>query len=98
MDRGRRGWGLKFIRDGNATVPYFAGDDAWPGPNAIGYSLGYMTVDLMIRQKGSAFGDWVKDVKTGVPWEQALKARFGMNAAELAAAVEDFYRESERAE
>ncbi|MFM7809126.1 MAG: hypothetical protein ACKPEA_14550 [Planctomycetota bacterium] len=98
VDRGRRDWGLKFIRDGNATAPYFEGDSAWPGPNAIGYSIGYMTVDLMIRKKDHLFGEWVKDVKTGVPWEQALKARFGMNAAELAAAVESFYRESERAE
>jgi len=96
VDRGRRGWGLKYIRDGNETRPFFEGDAAWPGPNAIGYSLGYMTVDLMIRQKGVAFGEWVKEVKAGVPWEEALKRRFGTNAPELSATVEDFYREHDR--
>jgi hypothetical protein len=99
VDQGRRGWGLRFIREGNATAPYFGGDpSSWPGPNAIGYSLGYMAVDLMIRQKGAAFGEWVKDVKTGVPWEQSLKRRFGTDAGAFAATIEDYYRRNDRCE
>jgi hypothetical protein len=95
---GRRPQGLEFIRDGNASLPYFVDDAAWPGPRAIGYALGYLAVDLMIRQKGAAFGEWVKEVKTGVPWEQALKRHFGTDAAAFARTVEGFYRERDRAE
>lgn len=93
---GRRPQGLDFIRGGNATLPYFrtsGTDGIWPGPDAVGYSIGYLTVCLMIDQKGSAFGEWVKDVKRGIPWEQALKSRFGTDAVQLAQTIEGFYRE-----
>ena len=46
----------------------------------------------MIDQRGTAFGDWVKDVKTGVPWEQAMRRHFRCDATGLAALIEDWYR------
>ena len=96
VDRPRRHQGLNWIRAGNPTLPFFATngtDGVWPGENAVGYSIGYLTVCLMIDQKGTAFGDWVKDVKRGVPWEAALKTRFGTDAAQLAQTIEGWYRE-----
>ena len=93
---GRRPQGLDFIRGGGSTLPYFQStgtDGVWPGPDAIGYSIGYLTVCLMIDQKGTAFGEWVRDVKRGVPWEQALKRHFGTDAVQLAQTIESFYRE-----
>jgi hypothetical protein len=95
VDRGRRPQGIGFIRSGQSTLPFFQGDAAsgsWPGPNAEGYALGYLAICLMIDQRGNAFGEWVKDVKTGMPWEAALKAHFRCDAAGLAAIVEDWYR------
>ena len=95
VDAGRRPHGLEFIRAGESTLPFFRSDGhdgAWPGPGAMGYSIGYLTVCLMIDQKGAAFGDWVKDVKTGTPWEEALKRHFGTDAAQLARTIEDWYR------
>jgi len=95
VDGNRRPQGIGFIRSGQSTLPFFQGDAAnasWPGPNAEGYALGYLAICLMIDQRGNAFGEWVKDVKTGMPWEAALKAHFRCDAAGLAAIVEDWYR------
>lgn len=95
VDRNRRPQGRAFIRSGNPTLPFFrtdGSDGVWPGPAAEGYALGYLTVRLMIEQRGEAFGDWVKDIKTGTPWEQALQKHFRCDAAGLAAIVEDWYR------
>ena len=60
---------------------------SWPGPDAIGYAIGYLAVDFLVHTKGEAFREWVKDVKAGIPWEEAMKKRFGWNAAQLAKAV-----------
>jgi hypothetical protein len=96
VDAGRRAQALRFIREGGDTLPYFLSDGhdgVWPGADAMGYSLGYLAVCLMIDQKGAAFGEWVKDVKTGTPWQEALKRHFGTDAAQFARTVEGWYRE-----
>lgn len=95
VDAGRRPHGLAFIRSGESALPLLHSDGhdgVWPGPGAVGYSVGYLTVSLMIDQKGAAFGEWVKDVKTGTPWEEALKRHFGTDASGIARTVEDWYR------
>jgi hypothetical protein len=94
VDAGRRPQGEQFIRSGNATLPLFQSDGRdgnWPGDNAVGYAIGYLTVSLMIDQKGSTFGEWVKDIKTGMPWEQALLKHFHMTPQQMAEAVERYY-------
>ncbi|MFM1830725.1 MAG: hypothetical protein RLZZ558_1065 [Planctomycetota bacterium] len=95
VDAARRPQGVRFIRDGGSTLPFFlsdGGDGAWPGDQAQGYAIGYLTVCMMIDQKGAAFGEWVKEVKTGVPWQQALQRHFGVDAEGLSRVVEDWYR------
>jgi hypothetical protein len=92
----RRRHGLRFIRDGGETLPYFLSDGhdgAWPGPEAVGYSLGYLAVCMMIDQKDASFGEWVKDVKAGVPWQDALRTHFNADARQFAATIEAWYRE-----
>ena len=94
VDAGRRPQGEQFIRSGNATLPLFQSDGRdgnWPGEGAVGYAIGYLTVSLMIDQKGSTFGEWVKDIKTGMPWEQALLKHFHMTPQQMAQAVETYY-------
>jgi len=96
VDKGRRPQGLQFIREGNSTLPLLLSDGkdgVWPGDNAVGYAVGYLAVSLMIEQKGSAFGEWVKEVKAGVPWQDSLKKRFGTDAVKLAETIEGWYRE-----
>lgn len=95
VDAGRRPHGLAFVRAGESTLPLLRSDGrdgVWPGPGAVGYSIGYLTVCMMIDQKGAAFGEWVKDVKTGMPWEEALRRHFGTDAVRLAQTIEDWYR------
>ncbi|MEI8360410.1 MAG: hypothetical protein WCH13_18245, partial [Deltaproteobacteria bacterium] len=67
-------------------------DGSWPGPDAIGYAIGYLTVDYLVQTNRQGFGEWVKDVKAGLSWEEALQKRFGWSAAQLAQAVKVRYR------
>ena len=64
----------------------------WPGDNAIGYSVGYLLVDLMIAERPKQFGAWVKAVKGGKDWQEALAKEFGMDTAALARAASAWYR------
>ena len=92
----RKPQGLKWLRDPNNNIltvlqmNYENG--SWPGPDAIGYAIGYLTVDYLVQTNAQAFGEWVKDVKAGIPWEEAFKNRFGWNITQLAQAVKARYR------
>ena len=72
-------------------------DGTWPGDNAIGYSVGYLLVDLMIADRPQKFGAWVKAVKGGKPWQQALAEDFGVDAARLALSASQWYRTNDGA-
>ncbi len=89
--------GLAWIRaEGNDVLTVLRmneQDGSWPGPRAIGYAVGYLTVDFLLHTRGDAFGAWVKDVKAGVPWEAALRRRFDWTPEQLAAAVKARYLE-----
>ena len=92
----RKPQGLQWIRSGTNDVlnvlhmNYENG--SWPGPDAIGYAIGYLTVDYLMQTNHQAFGEWVKDVKGGLSWEEALKKRFGWSITQLAQAVKARYR------
>jgi hypothetical protein len=92
----RKPQGLKWLRDPNnniLTVLHMNYENgSWPGPDAIGYAIGYLTVDYLVQTNAQAFGEWVKDVKAGIPWEEAFKNRFGWNITQLAQAVKARYR------
>ena len=92
----RKPQGLQWIRSGTNDVLNVLHmnyeDGSWPGPDAIGYAIGYLTVDYLIQTNHQAFGEWVKDVKGGISWEEALKKRFGWSVTQLAQAVKVRYR------
>ena len=92
----RKPQGLQWIRSGTNDVLNVLHmnyeDGSWPGPDAIGYAIGYLTVDYLIQTNHQAFGEWVKDVKGGLSWEEALKKRFGWSITQLAQAVKARYR------
>ncbi|MSR33982.1 MAG: hypothetical protein EXS12_04185 [Phycisphaerales bacterium] len=92
----RKPQGLQWIRSGTnnvATVLEMNYENgSWPGDNAIGYAIGYLTVDLLMQTNRVGFGEWVKDVKSGIPWEEALVKRFGWNSAQLGRVVKSRYR------
>lgn len=100
----RRGADLRsvaraFVRDGG-NVNHILDMDyehpgsaapAWPGPNAVGYAVGYLLVDLMIRDRPRAFGKWVEAVKAGKDWEEALVEDFGVSRAKLVEVFRRYY-------
>ncbi len=91
----RRSFGLDYVRRGRVVDPYLDmdyGDPEWPGPDSIGYSLGYMLVDLMIRDRPEAFRAWVDAIKDGKPWEQALEEDFGVTREKLVESFVRFYK------
>jgi hypothetical protein len=100
VDASRRPQGLAFFRGGGDATKVMALDGAagtWPGDNAIGYSVGYLLVDLMIAEKPAGFAAWVKAVKGGKPWRDSLAADFGADPARLAAGAAAWYRTNDGA-
>ena len=92
----RKPQGLQWIRSGTNDIQNVLRmnyeDGSWPGPDAIGYAIGYLAVDYLVQTNRKGFGEWVKDVKSGLSWEEALQKRFGWSAAQLAQAVKVRYR------
>lgn len=97
VDKERRPQALDFIRSGGnvANVMRLTYENgSWPGPNAIGYAVGYVIVELMIRQQPDRFGAWLRAIKGGKPWERALVEDFGYTVDEFGARAVDFYKRS----
>ena len=89
---------LSYIRAGRSVGDVMRlnyGDGSWPGPDAIGYAVGYASVKLMVRQQPEAFGRWIRAVKGGKPWEQAMREDFGHPVEKFAPTVEQWYRNRE---
>ena len=48
----------------------------------------------MIRQNEKGFFDWVRAVKAGKPWDQALADQFGSDPDTAARIIEQWYRKN----
>jgi hypothetical protein len=97
VDKERRPQALDFIRGGGnvaEVMRYNYRDGSWPGPNAIGYAVGYVIVELMIRQQPDRFGAWLRAIKGGKDWERALVEDFGYTVDQFGARAVEFYRKS----
>jgi len=95
VDAVRRPPGLRYLRQGGDAARVLSMDSAdgsWPGPDAVGYAVGYLLVDLMIADRPSRFGAWAKAVKGGKPWRQALAEDFGVDADRLAASASQWFK------
>lgn len=95
VDRERRPQAIDFIRSGGDVAQIMRlnyQDGSWPGPGAVGYAVGYAVVELMIRQQPQRFGRWIRAVKGGKPWEQALAEDFGYTTDQFAATATEWYR------
>ena len=100
VDQSRRKQGLEWLRKGGDPQRVMAmamEDGTWPGEDSVGYAVSYLMVDLMIADRAPKFGAWVKAVKGGKPWQQALTEDFGVDPARLAASVTQWYRTNDGA-
>lgn len=100
VDQSRRKQGLEWLRKGGDPQRVMAmamEDGTWPGQDSVGYAVSYLMVDLMIADRAPKFGAWVKAVKGGKPWQQALAEDFGVDPARLAASVTEWYRTNDGA-
>jgi len=97
VDKSRRPQALDFIRSGGSVADVMRlsyRNRTWPGPEAIGYAVGYVVVELMIRQQPQKFGAWLRAIKGGKDWETALREDFGYTVEAFAQTATDFYRRS----
>jgi hypothetical protein len=95
VDFSRRRRGLEFIRSGgdvDAILDWRYADGSWPGPETVGYDVGYLLIELMIRDRPAPFEAWVRAIKRGKPWEQALEEDFGVTRAQLVETFVRYYR------
>lgn len=94
VELARRAQAMQFIRSGGNIVTVLDmnyRDGSWPGQNALGYAVGYAIVDAMMREDARRFEAWLRKVKGGTPWEQALQEACGLSKQQLAANVARFF-------
>lgn len=94
VDSNRRPQGLHYIRnngDVSAVVEMSYEDGSWPGEQAVGYAVGYLLCTMMITENPSGFADWVRAVKAGKDWKQALEDEYGVSAERLVAFVQRWH-------
>lgn len=95
VDLDRRRKGLRWIRnngDVDAALDWSYTNGGWPGEKEIGYSVGYLLVELMIRDQPRSFGAWVDAIKDGADWEEALADTFNTDRSGLVETFVRFYR------
>ena len=94
VEQARRAQAMQYIRSGGNLVTVLDmnyRDGSWPGQNALGYAVGYAIVDAMMREDPGKFEDWLRKVKGGMPWEQALQDACGLSKRQLASNVARFF-------
>lgn len=94
VEQARRAQAMQYIRSGGNLVTVLDmnyRDGSWPGPNALGYAVGYAIVDAMMREDPRKFEAWLRKVKGGTPWEEALQDACGLSKPQLAANVARFF-------
>jgi len=92
VDQNHRRQAVDYVRRGGdvqSILELTYADGSWPGPEAIGYGVGYLMVGLMIQDRPNRFGDWVKAIKAGKAWTTALEEDFGVPRDRL---IETFIR------
>ncbi|MBX3355346.1 MAG: hypothetical protein KF724_06580 [Phycisphaeraceae bacterium] len=103
MDALRREQGVRYLRqrgDVARIVRMRYDDGSWPGEEAIGYAVGYVMTNFMLdtvpklapARGKDRFKDWVVAVKSGKPWEQALREDFGFPIETLADELVKWHR------
>ena len=95
VDQTRRPQGLDYIRNAGRIDQVMAmnyEDGTWPGENAVGYAVGYLLCDLMLDRNRQGFADWIKAVKAGKDWREAMAAHYGASAEKVADYAADWYR------
>ena len=86
---------IRFIRAGGDVAAALAtpyDDPKWRDKRDHVSALGYLLVDLMIRERPDRFARWVAAVKTGTDWREALKTAYGATADELLSVFVQYYR------
>jgi hypothetical protein len=89
---GNRPQALKLIRQGYPVarvleMAYL--DGTWPGAEREGEALGALIVEFLLKRDGPAFIEWLKAVKAGFDWKDALEQHF---RTPVAAILEEFMR------
>lgn len=98
VDGNRRPQALRYIREGRSIgrimdMSYL--DGTWPGENAVGYAVGYVLCDLMLERNADGFADWVRAVKAGKDWRQAMIDHYGASAERLADYAAGWFRNND---
>ncbi len=96
VEQSRRPFGLKFIREQPGGVKKLLAldyaDEQWPGPERVGPAVGYLLVEMLSRDKSGMFARWVRSVKIGTDWPEALSQVYGASASAVIKRFVQWYR------
>ena len=86
--------GLISIRNGGsvaAAMQMNYADESFPGEGRIGDAIGFLIVQLMIREKQREFVQWVRAIKLGKEWIPALREDYGVEPSTFPQTISQFY-------
>ncbi len=95
VDADRRAPALAYLRS-HQSLPQLLqrayDDENWKGPDDSTINVGYLVVNLMIREQPMQFGSWVAAVKNGKDWLKAIEEDFHTNVNQFVDVVLRHYR------
>jgi hypothetical protein len=95
VDANRRKPALAFLRSGASlpdllSITYETPD--WIGKDESTINVGYLVVNLMIREQPQRFAAWIGAVKSGKEWLKAIEEDFGSPRTQFLDAIRRHYR------
>ncbi len=92
VDQQLRPRALSFVRGGGPVDAVLSMTyESWPGPDSVGPAVGMLMIELMSTQQPVRFARWIRAVKQGTEWEQALREQFGVTRGELVGTFSRYY-------
>jgi hypothetical protein len=91
----RRRQALDFIRTGgsvNALMDCSYAEQTWPGPNQIGFPVGGLMIELLMKERHLRLIEWVTAVKQGDDWQESLRKTVGINRQSLVETFTQYYK------
>lgn len=95
VDANRRKPALAVLRSGNSLADILSltyEKPEWAGPEESTIGVGYLVVNLMIREQPVRFAAWVSAVKSGKEWITAIEEDFGASRNQFLDAIRRHYR------
>lgn len=94
LDRRLRPLGHRYIRDGgdlSVLLNRTGSDEPDPLVDPTFRAVAYLTCSLMMRENPEGFANWIRAVKSGESWRDALSSHYGVDFDQILHVTREWY-------